>query len=75
MSGKCWGMPLYGSVVHTYPIACSRPEGRFPRFFHMQLTVGNQSANSTHGTDVWILAFVTFRTGHIQSCPYNQVFQ
>ena len=62
--GQFWGVPLNGSVVHSHPIACSGPDGWFSRFFDMLFPVGGQSANSTHGSHVWILAFVAFLTRH-----------
>ena len=54
-----------GQFGSSFPSDCM-PSSRWAvlPFLHMQLSVGDQRANSTHGTDVWILAFVTFLTGH-----------
>jgi hypothetical protein len=64
MGGKLRGMQEHGSQVDAHPITGGGPDGYLPRFPNLLLSIGRQLANSRHGTDVWILAFVTFRTGH-----------
>jgi hypothetical protein len=64
IGGEFWGVQEDSSQIYAHPITRGGPDGRLASFFYVLFPIRGQGANSRHGADVRVLAFVTFLAGH-----------